>query len=64
MALVSEVRGAIAVPLPRADAPSDLLGEHAWIDWLGQVQIEAGAERSLPYRLIIKLADRDDDGRP
>jgi hypothetical protein len=50
--------------LPRADAPGDLLGEHAWIDPLGQVQIEAGADRSLPYRLVIKLGDHDGHGRP
>jgi hypothetical protein len=38
--------------LTRGYAPSDLLGEHAWIDRFRQLQIEAGAERGSGDRAV------------
>ena len=31
--------------LPRGYAPSDLLGERLWLDWLWKVRIEPGRRR-------------------
>ena len=37
-----------------ADAPSDLLNQRLWLDWLWEVRIEPGRRRAFAHLVVIE----------